>query len=1048
MPDLGNFTIAPRLSEFPSQQLSGGVLFPVQSPYSEKWGVATLAGIAQYVSSLIDIPSGIGRDDIIRLLSAQLTPLDPLHPEDSLIDPSWLPDSHTHSNKSVLDGITAAKVSSWDAVASIMGSDSDTVINKWNEVVAFLDTYTEADTLANLLSNKLDKQFFANIFTVYDSGGNAIVPNTYTQVADNLRILVGTWTEEYLSALGKNPSGGGTGGGDVSYIKVDSTSSGILSPDENGIVDITSYVVSSSDKANWNAAYSARHTHSNKSVLDGITSAKVTAWDAVAKIMDDDADAIINKWDEIIAFLSGIADTSTLAGLLAESAFLISASKKLTKTINGTTTDIVTAATLFSDGLPTNTTKSYVLAAPSNAAGTPTFRALVGADIPDLSGTYATASRATTLEGYFNTGGVAKVAAKLNTGTTTYSAWGQTYWSSGVPTSISGNMTSVGSITPSANGNALGTTSARFNIYGTAGNFSSNVSITGTLGVTGAATLSSSLSVAGGITLTTTKKIYFGDTSHYIELDSTGFHFSHGIYSDSFMSALGSNSSGGGSGTGIDLDAMWASLMNTTTDNYANSKIAVSHIPDTASTYGYLKSSALSGYATQSWVNSQGFLTSHQTIYALTLKAGGTSVTTYTPNSAAASLNFVAGSNISLTRGTDQITIANTYSYTLPVAASGTLGGIKVGYTNTGKNYKVQLDSSNNAYVNVPWADTTYSAGTGISLSGTTFSNSGVRAVSVNGNYLRVNTNGTNADLTIPYASNSNSSNWIESSNGFRTSIGLGYAQTASGPFNGSNTTGAPDGWAHYIMMSHGNGATYYHYQLAFPFLGGPMYQRKIGGSSESENQSDWYSFITSENIASQSVAHAKRVDDYDDGFGGAFFPARGYVGGTGAVVFVYGYNPILFYTNYSEKMRITGSGYVGIGNTSPSEKLHVTGNILASGEITASSDERLKTIVGDGNLDIRYIANAPNILFKWNNGQDDKVHGGSLAQYFLTGAKHFVSGSDKDYYSLNYGALATSMAISIAKEVIKHEDEITRLKKEVVKLRERVAELEERSVA
>lgn len=138
-------------------------------------------------------------------------------------------------------------------------------------------------------------------------------------------------------------------------------------------------------------------------------------------------------------------------------------------------------------------------------------------------------------------------------------------------------------------------------------------------------------------------------------------------------------------------------------------------------------------------------------------------------------------------------------------------------------------------------------------------------------------------------------------------------------------------------------------------------------------------------------------------------------------------------------------AGNVGIGNTAPSQKLHVTGNILASGDVTASSDERLKTIVGDGNLDLRYIANAPNILFKWNNGQDDKVHGGSIAQYFLTGAKHFVLGSDKDFYSLNYGALATSMAISIAKEVVKHENRITILEKENAKLKARVAELEER---
>lgn len=46
------------------------------------------------------------------------------------------------------------------------------------------------------------------------------------------------------------------------------------------------------------------------------------------------------------------------------------------------------------------------------------------------------------------------------------------------------------------------------------------------------------------------------------------------------------------------------------------------------------------------------------------------------------------------------------------------------GYTTSGKNYKIQKDSNGNYYVNVPWTDnnTTYTAGTGLSLSGTTFS--------------------------------------------------------------------------------------------------------------------------------------------------------------------------------------------------------------------------------------------------------------------------------------------------------------------------------------
>jgi len=58
--------------------------------------------------------------------------------------------------------VTAAERLRWNTAASsldsILGADSDTIINKWDEVVNFLDTYTEADTLANLLSNKVDKR--------------------------------------------------------------------------------------------------------------------------------------------------------------------------------------------------------------------------------------------------------------------------------------------------------------------------------------------------------------------------------------------------------------------------------------------------------------------------------------------------------------------------------------------------------------------------------------------------------------------------------------------------------------------------------------------------------------------------------------------------------------------------------------------------------------------------------------------------------------------------------------------------------------------------
>lgn len=67
---------------------------------------------------------------------------------------------------------------------------------------------------------------------------------------------------------------------------------------------------------------------------------------------------------------------------------------------------------------------------------------------------------------------------------------------------------------------------------------------------------------------------------------------------------------------------------------------------------------------------------------SLTIKGGTTSVGSYSPTSAL-SFSILAGSNISVTPDATNhtITIANTYSYTLPTASSEVLGGVKVGAT-------------------------------------------------------------------------------------------------------------------------------------------------------------------------------------------------------------------------------------------------------------------------------------------------------------------------------------------------------------------------------
>lgn len=58
--------------------------------------------------------------------------------------------------------------------------------------------------------------------------------------------------------------------------------------------------------------------------------------------------------------------------------------------------------------------------------------------------------------------------------------------------------------------------------------------------------------------------------------------------------------------------------------------------------------------------------------------------------------------------------------YTLPVAKDGVLGGIRTDYNTTGKNYAVKTDADGKAYVNVPWTDTNpqYAPGDGIVIEG------------------------------------------------------------------------------------------------------------------------------------------------------------------------------------------------------------------------------------------------------------------------------------------------------------------------------------------
>lgn len=105
---------------------------------------------------------------------------------------------------------------------------------------------------------------------------------------------------------------------------------------------------------------------------------------------------------------------------------------------------------------------------------------------------------------------------------------------------------------------------------------------------------------------------------------------------------------------------------------------------------------SLSGYATQSWVTSQGYSTENTW---RPVKVGSTTL-----NDSSTTLTIANGTGIGLTFVDGTLTITNNApgsAYTLPIADPETLGGIKTGFNENLANIPVHVDGEGCAYVTV-----------------------------------------------------------------------------------------------------------------------------------------------------------------------------------------------------------------------------------------------------------------------------------------------------------------------------------------------------------
>ncbi len=132
-------------------------------------------------------------------------------------------------------------------------------------------------------------------------------------------------------------------------------------------------------------------------------------------------------------------------------------------------------------------------------------------------------------------------------------------------------------------------------------------------------------------------------------------------------------------------------------------------------------------------------------VYSTNVNSEGTYLLTYMAGGGnkwilISSMNIVDGTNNGLMTADEHNKLngiqegANNYS--LPAATDSSLGGVQLGYTENGQNYKIQKDNNNNLFVNVPWTDTDTHHTALLKVGGT---NSKENQITTNGNtYLQI----------------------------------------------------------------------------------------------------------------------------------------------------------------------------------------------------------------------------------------------------------------------------------------------------------------------
>lgn len=375
------------------------------------------------------------------------------------------------------------------------------------------------------------------------------------------------------------------------------------------------------------------------------TTAKQQQWDTaysfVESIAGSDANGVIDKWNEIISFLDGIGDSSTLEGLLNDiNSNVTAVSSRVTKLegyfVNGVAKEAAkTTGTLSINGKNFNGSASVNVGVIGVSYGGTGKSSVASGSMLYASAANTYAELATTEFGRnllkANSGSVVSgLNADMLDGVHINGLFTAAGWNTQTLTITIGGVTKSVTI-PYASASVVGLVSTAAQTFG------------------GTKTFNAGLIVPAGQSL----KIGNGT----ITWDSTKgcFHFSHGLYSDSFISAMGLNDSGSGGGSAsyerldnwtdyAEEKATWvlsAKLGNELNERLKSVEAGGATSVVTTGTGNVITAISKNGN-TITATKGITALTSHQAIYSLTLQGNGTTIGTFNPKSANATINITA----------------------------------------------------------------------------------------------------------------------------------------------------------------------------------------------------------------------------------------------------------------------------------------------------------------------------------------------------------------------------------------------------------------------